>query len=95
MDTELRKWWEDNIRGRLLSWQPLDFAARRGLPWVPDAIAEVVRLKPWSGGTWKIVEFMSRLSDCPADVKAGVAWLRDNAARLTWECQRQKRWVLP
>ncbi len=93
-DGTLRQRWEDSVRTELLCIPALEQAARRGLPWVPGAVAEVMDLAPGTGEAIHIHSFMSALSDCPQAADAGMTWLRDNAAKLNWDASRQ-RWVLP
>ena len=93
-DEDLRLKWEESRDTPVLCYSALDYAARRGLPWVPAAITDVVDFMPASLEAREIVRFMSKLSDCPASRDAAIPWLQKNAARLTWDATT-KRWVLP
>jgi hypothetical protein len=93
-DAALQREWEESLTTDRLATTALEHAARHGLPWVLSALGEIADLLPHSHEAGEVVRFMSTISDCPADPKAGIPWLQHNAARLTWDAAA-KRWVLP
>lgn len=93
-DEELKQRWEASTRTESLNATALKHAARRGLPWVPAAIAEIADFMTGDTADIEIRMFMSTISDCPAMSDKADVWLRQNAAHLTWDATT-KRWVLP
>ena len=73
---------------------PLVEALERGLPWAATELAELADLVPECLSPTGLLPTLSKLSDCPADYRKAIPWLRENAARLTWDAAA-KRWVLP
>ena len=68
-------------------------ALRRGLPWAWQETAEFADLLP-NAVTTELSKAFSKISDCPAEPKSAISWIKQNAARLTWDAAA-KRWVLP
>jgi hypothetical protein len=93
-DEALHRNWQASYTGQVIYDEALKHAAPRGLPWVPAAVAEIADLLPHTNEAREAVKYVAPLSECPADPATGIPWLRENAARLTWDAAA-RRWVLP
>lgn len=92
-DEELKQHWEASTRTESLNAAALKHAARRGLPWVPATLTEIANFMPGDSADIEIRMFMSTISDCPAMPDKADAWLRENAAKLTWDAPTKRRVV--
>lgn len=60
---------------------------------MPATLTEIANFMPGDSADIEIRMFMSTISDCPAMPDKADAWLRENAAKLTWDAPTKRRVV--